>query len=286
MAGGTILSIGRIYCDLIFQGDLLPNWGHETFARDFACAAGGGAFITGAYLTALGHEVRLGGNAGSADPFGSVIARDAATCGIDATLLAVGQVPQVTVALAGARDRAFLTHRDPSAIAVPEVSDLAHIHVGELSTLAEAPGLIDLAGRCGATLSCDCGDESSYPPNAPELIAALDLFLPSQPEWHALERAGLAAMPRGVLVLKMGARGACVRGAKGESLFQAAMPAQLCDTTGAGDAFNAGFLHGWLGDGDLAGALREGVRCGAAAISALGGWSGRAGLMRASSRPS
>ena len=43
------------------------------------------------------------------------------------------------------------------------------------------------------------------------------------------------------------------------------------DTTGAGDSFNAGFLHAWLEGRPLADSLRAGVACGALSTRALGG---------------
>jgi sugar/nucleoside kinase (ribokinase family) len=43
------------------------------------------------------------------------------------------------------------------------------------------------------------------------------------------------------------------------------------DTTGAGDSFNAGFLHAWLDDRPLDDCLRAGVACGALSTRAPGG---------------
>jgi sugar/nucleoside kinase (ribokinase family) len=43
------------------------------------------------------------------------------------------------------------------------------------------------------------------------------------------------------------------------------------DTTGAGDSFDAGFLHAWLGGEPLEAALRLGAACGALSTLGLGG---------------
>ena len=45
----------------------------------------------------------------------------------------------------------------------------------------------------------------------------------------------------------------------------------MVDTTGAGDSFNGGFLHGRLAGMNLAGALDLGLACGALSIRAPGG---------------
>ena len=50
-----------------------------------------------------------------------------------------------------------------------------------------------------------------------------------------------------------------------------AYPVQAVDTTGAGDSFNAGFLHRWLQGASLEDCLRLGAACGALSTRALGG---------------
>ena len=43
------------------------------------------------------------------------------------------------------------------------------------------------------------------------------------------------------------------------------------DTTGAGDAFNAGFLAAWLDGAEMAEALAQANRCGSIAVGRIGG---------------
>jgi ribokinase len=53
-----------------------------------------------------------------------------------------------------------------------------------------------------------------------------------------------------IVVVKMGNKGSCVS-RNGESQFIKAFDVSCVDTTGAGDAFNAGFLHGYINGEDI-----------------------------------
>jgi 2-dehydro-3-deoxygluconokinase len=70
------------------------------------------------------------------------------------------------------------------------------------------------------------------------------------------------------VVLTLGDSGAIALD-EGRLLRQSAIPAQVVDRLGAGDAFAAGLLDGWF-DGSLAEGLRRGAALGALALSQHG----------------
>ena len=70
---------------------------------------------------------------------------------------------------------------------------------------------------------------------------------------------------------KLGARG-CLTLDRGRALAAPALAVQPVDTTGAGDSFNAGFLHAWLDGRDLQQCLRWGAACGSLSTRGVGGW--------------
>lgn len=72
------------------------------------------------------------------------------------------------------------------------------------------------------------------------------------------------------VVLKLGPDGAVYADTAGTRLREPAVPVNVEDTTGAGDAFSAGFLAAWLGGGSPAEALRRGAGLAGRAVGRVG----------------
>jgi sugar/nucleoside kinase (ribokinase family) len=75
---------------------------------------------------------------------------------------------------------------------------------------------------------------------------------------------------RTLTVAKLGSDG-CIALGDGDVVSIPGFPVTPVDTTGAGDTFNAGFLHAWLSGADLQEAMRFGSACGALSTLGLGG---------------
>ncbi len=277
----TILCVGRVYCDLVFTGTpRMPTMGTEVLAEDVSVHAGGGAFITAAYLQALGRHTYLAASLGS-PPFDWIVADEIAMLGVDQALCASQPQSagvQLTVAIAGEGDRAFLTRRTRAPVPIPTVEQIRkrrvrHMHIGELQTLVEHPELLDRARQCGLSTSLDCGWEDVLPPGAVDLVAEIDVFLPNEPEAERLLANGARHPLAPMTVIKRGADGADVL-VDGTRISRPATRVEAVDTTGAGDAFNSGFLDEWLRGSPPETCLEMGNACGAAAIAGRGGCGG------------
>jgi sugar/nucleoside kinase (ribokinase family) len=273
--------VGRLYCDLIFT-DLprMPTMGTEIYAGGFGVHAGGGAFITAAHLASLGHAAALSAML-PPRPFADILSDDLELAGIDLKLcrtMQAGDQPQVTAALVGQGDRAFVTRRTGRAFPPLAVGDLtgigaAHVHIGELATLIECPELIAVARSAGASISLDCSwDDGLAASDIATAIANVDVFLPNEAEVEHLLEIGVPKSQFPLTAIKQGASGATAL-TRGQDIHEPAEPVTVVDTTGAGDAFNAGFLRAWLAEESLQSCLRAGNLQGGRAISQRGGFS-------------
>ncbi len=282
----AVLSVGRIYCDLIFTGlDRMPVLGREVFADDLTIAAGGGAFISAAHFADIGRHAALVGRLGH-DPLSHAIERQLETSGIDLGFMerADDAGPQVTVASVLGSERAFLTKRagraEPATLEDALAWGMAgHLHIAEYATLAEMPDLVPRARAAGLTVSLDPSWDDTLIGD-PGLIAAchgVDVFLPNLEEARVItgESAPEAMCARlaehfPVVVIKAGSDGAYLAASK-LCIHAPAEAVKVVDTTGAGDAFNAGFVDAWLDGGTPQRCLSAAIRAGSKAVQVAGG---------------
>lgn len=286
-----IVIAGEINVDLIFTGvPALPQLGRETLAQTYLQCPGSSSMILAMGLARLGDPVRFVGRCGS-DAFGrfcidALHERSVETAAVMADDdLRTG----VTVAMSSCADRALLTW--PGAIAeltADDVSDAVlagaqHLHVSSYYLQTKLrPQLGELFARAhvaGLTTSLDPGSdpEQRWGRELIDVLRHVDVFLPNESEACAISGAGapedaLRAFDNGITrtVIKIGSRGAMTLNAA-EVVSALPYATNVVDTTGAGDSFNAGFLHAWLRDWPILDCLRWGNACGALSTRGMGG---------------
>src|SRR5207248_11682972 len=77
-----------------------------------------------------------------------------------------------------------------------------------------------------------------------------------------------------LLVMKLGRSGAMAASDEGV-VYSPAFNTETIDTTGAGDAFDAGFLSGWLSGWPIERSLRYANVCGSMSTRSIGGTEGQ-----------
>jgi sugar/nucleoside kinase (ribokinase family) len=286
-----VLVAGEMNVDLILQGSqAFPTPGKEVLVEDFVMTLGGASAICAMGLARLGTPVAFVGKVGR-DPWGDFCVDSMASAGID--VKAVVRDPAVktgvTVSISSPRDRALVSFLGSiAALRAEDVSDATlrgfdHLHVSSYF-LQEGlrPGCRSLFARAralGLGTSLDPGFDPSerWGGDLVETLGEVDVFLPNEVELRGITGCpgaaeGLRALENGRTrtVVKLGSEGALAL-ESGRALRVPAFPVEPVDTTGAGDSFDAGFLHTWLQGRPLAECLRWGAACGSLSTRGVGG---------------
>lgn len=286
-----LLILGDANPDLVLTGDVDPAFGQaERLVDEARLTVGGSGAILATGAARLGLRVGFCGVVGD-DPFGRFLRDELERHDVDVGGLVVDpdRPTGVSVVLARPTDRAILTHAGTIADLRTHLIDPArlerarHVHVSsyflQQSLAPELPALFERVRAGGATTSVDPNWDPSgrWDGGLRDLLGHLDVFLPNATEASRvagideLDDAVLALAERaGVVVAKAGAGGALA--AHGERLVRAAAPTiDAVDTTGAGDAFDAGYLASMLAGDPLERSLAIANACGALSTRALGG---------------
>jgi sugar/nucleoside kinase (ribokinase family) len=286
-----VLVAGEINVDLILQGyHAFPAPGKEVLVDDFVMALGSASAICAMGLARLGTPVAFVSKLGT-DPWGAFCLDTMARAGIDVTRVVSdpGLKTGVTVSISSPRDRALVSFLGSiAALHGEDVGEAAlrgfdHLHVSSYF-LQEGlrPGCRALFARAraaGLTTSLDPGFDPSerWGRDLEETLREVDLFFPNEVELRGMTGSsdlagGLRRLEnrRTRTVVKLGSEG-CMTLEEGRVVQVPAFPVEPVDTTGAGDSFDAGFLHAWLEGRPLLECLRWGSACGSLSTRGLGG---------------
>ena len=286
-----VLFAGEINVDLVLQGYRdFPAPGREVLVSESALVLGSATAIMAMGLARLGTPVAFAGKVGD-DLWGSYCLADMAARGLDVSRVArvPGLKTGITVSITHPGDRALVTYLGAiTSLTGADVPDTAlrghhHLHVSSFffqdGLRPDVPDLFARAHRLGLTTSLDTGFDPSerWDGGLREALRETDLFFPNEVELAAVSgcedpAAGLRGLTNGRtrVVAKLGEQGAMTLDGQ-EVVRVPAYRVDAVDTTGAGDSFNAGFLHRWLQGAPLADCLRLGAACGALSTRALGG---------------
>ncbi len=286
-----VLCAGEINVDLILQGySDFPVPGKEVLVQDSQLVLGSATAIMAMGLARLGTPVAFVGRVGD-DVWGRYCLDAMAGRGIDLSrvLRGGGLKTGITVSISDRADRALVTFLGAiSALTGADVPDhamagLDHLHASSFffqeGLRPHFPDLFARARRAGLTTSLDTGFDASerWDGGLRETLRETDLFFPNEVELAAISGSadpaeGLRRLDNGRtrVVAKLGKDGAMSLDG-GRVVRVSAYPVETLDTTGAGDSFNAGFLHRWLAGAPLVDCLRLGAACGALSTRGLGG---------------
>jgi sugar/nucleoside kinase (ribokinase family) len=237
----VLCALGDLLLDVIVRLDGSIAEDTDTYGRT-RVGAGGQAANVAAWTAALGREARFVGKR-ARDPIGRLVADELRRHGVEVVgpEVAVGTGTVVSIATADGK-RTMLTDRGvaldfrPGELDPDWLAGCERLHIPGYSLFRPpvrdtALAAAELARGAGIELSVDLSSTSA---DEAALVGELEVE---------------------TVVVKRGARGCVVRRAGEERVYRAE-PAEVVETTGAGDAFAAGFLA----DGPEL-ALRTAARC-------------------------
>lgn len=290
-----ILVAGELNPDLVLSGNVIPAFDDIDDLVGSASLTIGSASARFACAAArLGLKVTFAGVCGG-DIFGSFMLDELSQRGVDVSGVSIDPLLQTGLRVIFNRPSAAASGKLASLTYLGAINCLRaeqvtsnclaqarHLHIASyfLQTAIQ-PGLPDLFQRAhalGLTTSLTPGRaRSGVLPDFGELLGQVDVFLPNENEalvisgFPAVEAAaGALARQCGLVIVKLDAGGALA--CRTQQVTRAErLPVPVVDTVGAGDAFDAGFLNGFLKGWGLEDNLALAAACGALSTRAAGG---------------
>jgi sugar/nucleoside kinase (ribokinase family) len=280
-----LLAVGEAFEDLIFV-DLprLPRPGEEVKTSTFVRTVGGGAVITAVAAARLGLRVRV---MSGLSPLAEDVLRKerVTTCNLRRT----DESPAISAALSTPTNRSFVTFNGVNDVLEPRLLSAIsrvtarHVHLALFPhDCARWLKVVRKLRSEGITTSWDFGWNEGLRKDRgfPSLGAAVDFLMLNEQE--TVLYSGARRFDEAVRLWKQRARTVIIkRGPRGsrwisgtEEIDVPGTRVKVVDTTGAGDAFNGGFLYAWLRDMPPRACLRVANQVGACSTQAAGGLGG------------
>ncbi len=282
---------GELNLDLILYGlpETLPPE-RELLAENMRLTLGASSAIVAHNLAALGTRVGFVSCIGG-DSLGDLALQRLSASGVHVEKVVRHSTAQtgLSVILQHQSWRTILTYPGtifdlkPEHINLDYISDSRHFHLSSFylqrGLRPHVASLFRQLKQRGLTISLDPNDDPAdeWKGGMEEVLRYVDVFFPNARE--AKQIAGtdniddavskLAGMGPTV-VAKLGAQGAMAQRGT-ERFLSPAQPVEVVDAVGAGDSFDAGFLHQFLRGGDLPSCLAAGNIAGALSTTRHGG---------------
>jgi sugar/nucleoside kinase (ribokinase family) len=289
-----VIVVGELNIDIIMNGiNRFPEIGKEILAESLDVTLGSSSAIFASNLSSLGSRVAFLGKIGK-DEFALTVLNSLQSKGVDTSNIIQSDTLKTgaTLVLNFDQDRAMVTY--PGAMEDLRIKDISfeniatarHLHFSSIflqpGIRNDVPVLFKKAKSFGLTTSIDpqWDPAEKWEVDLPELLPYVDVFLPNMSEFLALTRtktieAGISEIMQFAhkltVVVKDGANGAY--GWNGSELIHqpALLNDEVVDCIGAGDSFNAGFIHKFTQGASLKQCLEYGTITGAVSTTRAGG---------------
>lgn len=283
--------VGELNLDIIFYG--LPEkleLEREHLAKELSITLGSSSAIFAHNLSCLGDRVGFTSCIGG-DPLGEICLKRLGESGVDISHVRkfAGKTTGLTAILPQRKERYILTY--PGTMYDLSMADLdlsyifgaKHLHVSSYFLhKGLRPAMVDLfrkAKEAGLSTSLDTNDDpdNRWSSDIQLVFKYVDILLPNENE--ACKLAGAADFRQAaevlskkvpLVVIKRGSQGAYAR--RGAEKFEGfPPPVTPVDVVGAGDSFDAGFIHQFIRGASPADCLQYANIVGALSVTRAGG---------------
>jgi len=265
-----VICIGAALVDMVAQVERHPNDDDEVFVSDLKLLSGGAAANTAHACAKLGLRSSFLGKLGGKDAFSRKIVDDFKESNVNISLLKFSNTHgtgSAYVALDKEGDRRIYAHSGAANLLSKEdivEKELIQAKIIYLSSLKNLEPFVEAATIARENkipvilnpgmLIIDQGLE-----NIKILLENIDILILSQKEFQTLFKIKkndfneeyikndllyLASLGIQVIIITLGKKGALLSKEKNLELIPPIEVSQVIDTTGAGDAFSAGFIYG------------------------------------------
>lgn len=282
---------GELNLDLILYGvpEEIPRE-RELLASDLNLTLGSSSAIVAHNLASLGSRVGFVSCIG-ADSFGELALARLASAQVDVSKISVLPDRKTGLTVIMQRDswRNMITYSGTifdltiENLDLDYLSSAQHFHLSSFylqrGLQSDVPKLLKMLKSSGLTTSLDCNDDPDdrWEGGIRETLQHVDVFLPNAREAmrltrsqdvHAAAKALAETVP--LVVVKLGSEGALAQ--RGDERWSSpALQIEVTDPVGAGDSFDAGFLHEYLRGSDVNSCLTAGNLAGALSVTRPGG---------------
>lgn len=283
---------GELNVDLILSGvpEELPQE-RELLAEGMMLTLGGSSGILAHNLAAIGSKVGFQSRIGD-DDLGANLLSKLREIGVDVSQVrqTAGEIKTgITVVLQRQAWRNMVTYLGTIAelnwddLDLDYLADSRHFHVSSFflqsNLRPRVPELFRRMKEAGLTTSLDTNDDpdDTWQGGLQDALRHVDVFLPNEREakkaagtddLEAAVRTLSAKVP--LVVVKMGREGAIAQRGK-ERFSSRGLSVDAVDAVGAGDSFDAGFLHAYVRGADIETCLANGNASGAFSTTKAGG---------------
>ena len=291
MSNLDVSVVGELNLDIIFYG--LPErleLEREHLAKELSITLGSSSAIFAHNLSCLGDRVGFNSCIGS-DPLGEICLKRLGESHVDISHVRkfAGKTTGLTAILPQRKERYILTY--PGTMHDLTIADLdlsyifgaKHLHLSSyFLQKGLRPAMVDLfrkAKEGGLSTSLDTNDdpENRWSSDIQLVFKYLDVLLPNENEACKLTGAADSRQAAEILskkvplvVVKRGPQGAFAR--RGAEKFEGfPPPVTAVDTVGAGDSFDAGFIHQFIRGASIESCFKFANVTGALSVTRAGG---------------